>query len=229
MHYWVYEYPVTTAAEEASASEGAAVQDYQYLCEVLSTAQINTPIILGSNQSMIQADESLFRHKPKYHRERAASREQWVFGLVVSSYLQAECSMGQVLGPVSSSSPGLHRSRFGAVAPNKVEGPCTMLCFLGIELDLVRLMTHLPNDKLAQLAHFVNAWGDRKMCTKWQLLSLIGVLQHASSVVQFGHCFLRHMIDRSVHNRLNREFIRPHVHHYFLLDHCTCMLCSCLN
>ena len=99
------------------------------------------------------------------------------------------------------------------VAPNKVEGPCTTLCFLGIELDSVRLTAHLPDDKLAQLVRLVNEWGDRKMCTKRQLLSLIGVLQHASSVVRFGCCFLRRMIDLSTtatephhHIRLNREF-----------------------
>ena len=88
-----------------------------------------------------------------------------------------------------------------------------MLCFLGIELDSVHLTARLPDDKLAQLVRLVNEWGDRKMCTKQQLLSLIGVLQHASSVVRFGRCFLRRMIDLSTtaaepqhHIRLNREF-----------------------
>ena len=85
MHCWAYEYPVTTAAVEASVSEGAAVQVYQYLREVCSTTLINTPIILGGNQTIVQVDESLFRHKPKYHRGRATSSEQWVFGLVDTS------------------------------------------------------------------------------------------------------------------------------------------------
>ena len=99
------------------------------------------------------------------------------------------------------------------VAPNKVEGPSTSLCFLGLELDSTTLTARLPADKLARLRQLVADWGDRKVCRKRDLLSLIGVLQHASAVVQFGRCFLRHMIDLSTtasqlhhHIRLNREF-----------------------
>ena len=77
-----------------------------------------------------------------------------------------------------------------AVAPNKVEGPSTSLCFLGLKLDSITLTARLPADKLARLRQLVADWGDRKVCWKRDLLSLIGVLQHASAVVQFGCCFL---------------------------------------
>ena len=35
---------------------------------------------------MVQIDESLFRHKPKFHRGRATSHELWVFGMADTSY-----------------------------------------------------------------------------------------------------------------------------------------------
>ena len=99
------------------------------------------------------------------------------------------------------------------VAPDKMEGPSTRLCFLGIELDSVSLTARLPADKLARLQQLVSAWGDKKACQKRELLSLIGVLQQAASVVHFGRCFLRRMIDLATsvtelhhHVRLNREF-----------------------
>ena len=67
------------------AHEGVAVQVYQYLHKVCSNTLIITPINLGVNQSIVQVDESLFRHKPKYHQGQTTSREHWVFGLIDTS------------------------------------------------------------------------------------------------------------------------------------------------
>ena len=41
---------------------------------------------LGGPGVIIEIDESLFRHKPKYHRGRAPQNELWVFGMVDTSY-----------------------------------------------------------------------------------------------------------------------------------------------
>ena len=85
MHWWARQYPVTDAAEEAEVTESTASQVYQWFREVCSTKLVNTPIILGGRNVTVQIDESLFRHKPKYHRGRSPSSEQWVFGLVDTS------------------------------------------------------------------------------------------------------------------------------------------------
>ena len=68
-------------------------------------------------------------------------------------------------------------------APHKVEGPTTCLMFLGMELDSSSLMARLPADKLYRLITSLNAWGNRKQCSKQELMSLIGILQHASIVI----------------------------------------------
>ena len=41
------------------------------------------------------------------------------------------------------------------VAPAKLEGPTTNLCFLGIEIDTVALEIRLPQDKLSRLKELV--------------------------------------------------------------------------
>ena len=99
------------------------------------------------------------------------------------------------------------------LAPEKVEGPSTHLTFLGIELDSTSMTARLPGNKLERLQETITAWQDRKACTKRELLSLVGVLQHATMVVRHGRVFLRRMIElakqvREYHHfvRLNREF-----------------------
>ena len=99
------------------------------------------------------------------------------------------------------------------IASHKTEGPSTVLVFLGIELDTDRLTLRLPREKLCRLKKEIRRWKGRKACTKRELLSLIGQLQHASCVVRPGRTFLRRMINlsktarRPHHNiRLNKGF-----------------------
>ena len=97
------------------------------------------------------------------------------------------------------------------VAPHKTEGPVTRLVFLGIELDTVQLSLHLPDGKLRRLQREIQRWRGRKTCSKRELLSLIGQLQHTCCVVKPGRSFLRRMIElarvaKELHHRvrLNR-------------------------
>ena len=99
------------------------------------------------------------------------------------------------------------------IATEKVEGPSTKIPFLGIELDTESLTLALPAEKLYNLKTMVAGWQGKKSCTKRELLSLIGHLQHACKVVKPGRTFLRRMIDLSTtaqklhhHIRLNSSF-----------------------
>ena len=99
------------------------------------------------------------------------------------------------------------------ISVEKLEGPSTCIPFLGIVFDTVRLQLRLPEEKLRRLLVTVREWQDRKTCTKRELLSLIGQLQHACRVVRSGRTFLRRMINLSTtanelhhHIRLNRSF-----------------------
>ena len=83
------------------------------------------------------------------------------------------------------------------VAPGKTKGPSTTLAFLGIELDTVSLTMCLPPPKLERLRREIRRWEGLKSCSKRELLSIIGQLQHACCVIKPSRSFLRRMIELS--------------------------------
>ncbi len=73
----------------------------------------------------------------------------------------------------------------------------TVLTFLGVELDSDLMTVRLPAQKLDRLRREILRWEGRRSCTKRELLSIIGQLQHACYVIKPGRSFLRRMIDLS--------------------------------
>ena len=106
------------------------------------------------------------------------------------------------------------------LALEKVEGPSTSLTFLGIILDTARMEERLPDDKLQRTQQMVEEW----LTTKREILSLIGVLQHAVKVVRPGRTFVSRMYatvarvrELDYFTRLNKEFcLDLHWWHMFL-------------
>ena len=82
-------------------------------------------------------------------------------------------------------------------APEKLEGPTTCITYLGIEMDSVAQVIHLPPPKFQELLLLLGDWSTKKKCTKRELLSLIGKLAFAAKVVRSGRLFLRCLIDLS--------------------------------
>ena len=78
------------------------------------------------------------------------------------------------------------------IADNKRDGPTT---YLGIEVDTLAGQLRLPTDKLQHLQALLRDWGARRSCTRKELESLIGLLNHACKVVRSGRAFLRRMLD----------------------------------
>ena len=81
------------------------------------------------------------------------------------------------------------------VAPEKLEGPCSQLTFLGFELDSSSMVIRVPSKKLTELQQLIGSWIGRKRCTRKELESLVGKLGHASRVVPPGKTFLRRMFE----------------------------------
>ena len=99
------------------------------------------------------------------------------------------------------------------IAAKKTCGPTLCLVFLGIEIDSEAHELRLPGDILTRLQKLLQEWGDRKVCSRKELESLIGLFNHACKVVKSGRSFLRRMIDllhhcphQKSHIRLNRGF-----------------------
>ena len=81
------------------------------------------------------------------------------------------------------------------LALEKVEGPSDSLTFLGITLDTQSMQARLPDDKLQRIRQQVGAWlsPKKRKATKREILSLVGLLQHATKVVTPGRTFLSRM------------------------------------
>ena len=76
------------------------------------------------------------------------------------------------------------------LALEKVEGHSTTLEFLGILLDTERMEARLPAEKLTRIQATIHKWLSRKSATKLEILSLVGLLQHAAKVVRPGCTFV---------------------------------------
>ena len=99
------------------------------------------------------------------------------------------------------------------LAIEKVAGPTTVLTFLGITLDTNQMEACLPPEKLDRMRTTIAQWLPKKKATKRAILSLVGLLQHATKIVRPGRTFIRRMYStasrvRELHyyTRLGREF-----------------------
>ena len=72
------------------------------------------------------------------------------------------------------------------IAEHKRDGPTTCLTFLEIEIDTIAYQLRLPADKLSRLQTLLTNWGDRKACSRRELESLMGLLNHTCKVVRAG-------------------------------------------
>ena len=100
-----------------------------------------------------------------------------------------------------------------SLALEKLEGPSQCLTFLGIVLDTQHMEARLPPDKLSCIRSQLSAWLPQKKATKWEVLSLVGLLQHACKVVRPGRSFMSRMYSTATKlkhlshfTRLNKNF-----------------------
>ena len=94
------------------------------------------------------------------------------------------------------------------IAPKKLEGPTERLAFLGIELDTRAMTLRRPESKVRELQTLVAQWLEKRSCTKRDLQSLAGKLQHACKVVRPGRTFLRRMFELLKGTTKKQHFIR---------------------
>ena len=99
------------------------------------------------------------------------------------------------------------------LALEKVESLSTQLIFLGITLDTSHMEARLPDDKLARIKQMTTLWLTQKNATNWEMLSLIGLLQHATKVVKCGRTIVSRMYataskvkEMDFYTRLNKDF-----------------------
>ena len=94
------------------------------------------------------------------------------------------------------------------LAEEKCEGPCTVLTFLGIQIDTVRMSLSLPAEKLDRIQRELERWSSRKSCRRRELESLLGLLHHAARVVKPGRSFLHRLTSLLKGRRREAQYIR---------------------
>ena len=94
------------------------------------------------------------------------------------------------------------------IESSKTVGPVTSITFLGMELDSMEGVIRLPKDKLQALKEMLQKWRTRTACRKRELLSLLGLLNHACKAVRAGRSFLRRLIDECMKAKKLQHFIR---------------------
>jgi xanthosine utilization system XapX-like protein len=82
------------------------------------------------------------------------------------------------------------------LASNKTVPPCTILTYLGFELDTVALTVSLPLAKRDAYITAIREVKVKRSVTKHMLESLLGKLHHASTVVSVGRAFFRSLINK---------------------------------
>lgn len=75
--------------DEVSVDDKVLIAFYDDVRKCCCRYWVRNPCQLGGSDIICQIDESLFRHKPKYHRGRATEHEIWVFGIADTSYSPA--------------------------------------------------------------------------------------------------------------------------------------------
>ena len=94
------------------------------------------------------------------------------------------------------------------LALEKIEGPSQSLTFLGITLDTHSMQARLPEDKLRRIQNQVAFWLPRKIVTKREILSVVGLLQHATKVVIPGRTFVSRMYGAAARFKELSHFMR---------------------
>ncbi|KAI8515333.1 cytoplasmic pattern recognition receptor signaling pathway in response to virus [Branchiostoma belcheri] len=98
-------------------------------------------------------------------------------------------------------------------SPEKASPPSTVMTFLGIGYDSLRMVKFITEDRLEDMAAELQQWPDRKRATKRQVQSLLGKLIFLTACVPQGRVFLSRIINilkhlkRASHRiRLNNAF-----------------------
>ena len=81
------------------------------------------------------------------------------------------------------------------LAAEKTFEPARVMDLMGITLDAECMEARLPDDKIIRMRLLLLEFQNKTICTLKQLLSLLGLLNFACSVIRPGRAFLRRLIN----------------------------------
>lgn len=89
----------------------------------------------------------------------------------------------------------------------KTVGPTTCLEYLGIILDSQKMEARLPADKVQRICDCIKDLEQKTVCTKRQLLQLLGHLNFASRIILPGRSFVSYLINLSTTAKDLHDFV----------------------
>ena len=137
-----------------------------------------------------------------YHINTILNYSDDFFGVLSTDILLAQTQLKTIL-------QAFHDLQI-PLAEDKIEGPVLSLIYLGIGINSTNMTIEVPHEKMDNAMALLLGWNNRRTCTKRQLKSLIGKLQHIGKVVRPGRMFLRRLIDLST--------TVQHMHHHITLN-----------
>ncbi|XP_033759499.1 uncharacterized protein LOC117341746 [Pecten maximus] len=93
------------------------------------------------------------------------------------------------------------------LSTKKTVGPTTCLEYLGIVLDSGRMEARLPADKVQRICDGIRELLGKSVCTKRQLLQLLGHLNFASRIILPGRPFVSYLINLSTTVKALHDFV----------------------
>ncbi|KAM8966995.1 uncharacterized protein RCH25_025667 [Pelodytes ibericus] len=133
----------------------------------------------------------------------------WDGGLYVDKCLPMGCSISCRYFRSLLSTIQQVMSRFGVpLSPEKTEGPCPLIQFLGIEIDATQMLCRLTVDKVLDMRSLVSQSLAARKVTLRQLQSLLGKLNFACRIIPMGRIFCRRLSLATAGIRSPHHFIR---------------------
>ena len=91
LYRWSKNDCITRILEDIVISKPTLIKIFKEIRAKITRYYEINPFKLGGPNKTCQIDESLFCHKPKYHRGRASNSQIWVFGIVDTSFVPVKC------------------------------------------------------------------------------------------------------------------------------------------
>ena len=96
------------------------------------------------------------------------------------------------------------------ISEKKLCPPDTKVICLGILFDTVDRTISIPPDKLPEIVKVCHDWSDKKVVTKNQLQSLLGLLLYISKCVKPARYFMNRMLHLLRDNFVNDHIVLTH-------------------
>jgi len=125
----------------------------------------DNPLLLGGIGRVVNCDESLFRHKPKYHRGRSTTKEFWVFGIADTSLVPARCFMTLVKDRSAKTLLPIIKKhiREGSVVYTDCWAAYNNIKSIGLDHETVNHSLHFVNPESGVHTQFIESyWGKQK-------------------------------------------------------------------